>query len=269
MQMPKRSLLSMRYVRIAAAVALLAASIGRPGQAGAQIIRGRLLEDGSDRPITAAQITLFKQEGGLVRAVLTDPAGRFFMLVPQPGDYFLRGESLGYRTSITPPLKLIAGDTLDVEFRLAVNAVLLAPLTVTATARMWEDRYVAAALGPYYERQRRYGEAGLGRFLTRENWQAFDAMPVTAYLSSLPGIRLLRQGQSTTVAMTGLHAGCQPQFYLNGGRFNLGEDALDTMIKLADLEAIEVYRGASELPGEFAGADSQCGVIVFWTRRAG
>lgn len=235
----------------------------------AQIIRGRLLEDGSDKPIPAAQISLFQQEGGLARTVITDSNGRFFVLVPKPGDYFLRGESLGYRAAMSPPLKLIAGDTLDIEFRLAVDAVLLAPLTVTATARAWEDRYAPAALGPYYERQRRYGEAGLGRFISREQWQAFDAMPITAYLSSLPGIRLLRQGNSTTITMNGLHADCQPQFYLNGGRFILGDEPLDQMIKLADLQAIEVYRGASELPGEFAGSDSQCGVIVFWTRRAG
>jgi hypothetical protein len=33
-----------------------------------------------------------------------------------------------------------------------------------------------------------------------------------------------------------------------------------------DLEVIEVYRSAAEVPGEFSG-DANCGVLVLWTRR--
>ena len=38
----------------------------------------------------------------------------------------------------------------------------------------------------------------------------------------------------------------------------------DTPIR--DIEGIEVYTGPSDVPGEFAGRNAGCGVIVVWTR---
>lgn len=34
-----------------------------------------------------------------------------------------------------------------------------------------------------------------------------------------------------------------------------------------DLQAIEVYRSAAEVPGEFGGIGSRCGALVMWTKR--
>jgi len=31
-------------------------------------------------------------------------------------------------------------------------------------------------------------------------------------------------------------------------------------------ESIEIYRGGSEIPGEFGGSGSGCGVIAIWTK---
>ena len=36
-----------------------------------------------------------------------------------------------------------------------------------------------------------------------------------------------------------------------------------------NIEAIEVYRGPAEVPPQFGGAQSACGVIVLWTRTGG
>jgi hypothetical protein len=42
--------------------------------------------------------------------------------------------------------------------------------------------------------------------------------------------------------------------------------SLDTMVPLDWVEAVEVYRRASELPAEFLNSGA-CGVVALWTRR--
>jgi hypothetical protein len=37
-------------------------------------------------------------------------------------------------------------------------------------------------------------------------------------------------------------------------------------VPIRDIEALEVYTGASDVAGEFAGRNAGCGVIVIWTK---
>jgi hypothetical protein len=66
-------------------------------------------------------------------------------------------------------------------------------------------------------------------------------------------------------------------FYINGMRANNANDnpaimwtKLETVYSMtgSDIEAIEVYRGLAEYPGEFASTDAPCGVVAIWTRRS-
>lgn len=41
---------------------------------------------------------------------------------------------------------------------------------------------------------------------------------------------------------------------------------IDEFVVPADVEAVEVYRRASELPARFGGATEGCGAVVIWTR---
>lgn len=38
-------------------------------------------------------------------------------------------------------------------------------------------------------------------------------------------------------------------------------------LRLTDIESIEVYRSAAEVPAEFNSTSSGCGVIAIWSRR--
>ena len=37
-------------------------------------------------------------------------------------------------------------------------------------------------------------------------------------------------------------------------------------IPVRDIEALEIYTGPADVPGEYAGRNAGCGVIVIWTR---
>ncbi|MBV9111113.1 MAG: carboxypeptidase regulatory-like domain-containing protein, partial [Gemmatimonadetes bacterium] len=61
---------------------------------------------------------------------------------------------------------------------------------------------------------------------------------------------------------------CAVQFYLDGVYTPTEDGRISDRVRLEEVEAVEVYRGPSELPPEFRRSGADCGVIVVWTRRA-
>jgi len=59
--------------------------------------------------------------------------------------------------------------------------------------------------------------------------------------------------------------GCYPQYYLDGQE-STAYFARHTPPH--DVRGVEIYRGASETPGEFQNSNSGCGVIAIWTKSA-
>jgi hypothetical protein len=52
----------------------------------------------------------------------------------------------------------------------------------------------------------------------------------------------------------------------SGGRDN--PLLIDEFINVNDIAGIEVYRGAVEVPPQYSGAESACGVLVIWRRHS-
>ncbi|MGH7555626.1 MAG: carboxypeptidase regulatory-like domain-containing protein [Longimicrobiales bacterium] len=71
-----------------------------------------------------------------------------------------------------------------------------------------------------------------------------------------------RRGTGSIVQLRG---GCIPRVFLDGLRIQLLGMTIDDLVRPAELEGIEIYRGAGELPAEFA--HGACGAVVLWTRR--
>lgn len=67
---------------------------------------------------------------------------------------------------------------------------------------------------------------------------------------------------------------CFMSIYLDGRALYSSGDPrqrrvdLSRDIRIHELEAIEVYRSAAEIPGAYGGTSSAYGVILLWTRRA-
>jgi hypothetical protein len=240
------------------AFVLACAMVTAASTSAAQTISGHLIDAATRQPIAAGTLALLGADTLLV-SVVTDSTGRFVLRAPQPGSYRLRGERIGYRTAVTPPLDLAADDTLRVEFRLAVAAVPLNPITVLGYSRR-----PAGDLGGFYERKRR---AIGGVFITRDEIESRPAIYVTDLLGNLPGVHLSpsRYGSGSVVMLRG---GCRPRVFLDGVPIQLADMTIDDLVSPLDLEGIEIYRGIAEIPAHFAGAGA-CGAIVLWTRFGG
>lgn len=254
------------HLRLLLALLLAAA----PARALAQGIHGTVKDQATGRPVVAASVTLLSQRGKTLDHVLTDSTGAFLLEPDDAGSYALKATGLGYRTATSAPVPFKEGELVEVTLKLAVDAVPLEPLTVTARS-FPPNRYLADA--GFYDRKR----SGVGVFLTREDIvrrrpeEFSDLMRTVAGMDVAPTGPTGRRGFS----MTGRSSGrCQPALILDGTPTLIGgmqplrtrDLPLDDVLSPRDIEGLELYRGPAGVPTEFNVNNAGCGVLVVWTR---
>ena len=168
-------------LRLFAAV-LLALVAALP--AGAQSVSGHFV-DGDGTPIPSARVVLQDQAGRVVHAALTDAAGRFSLHAPAAGRYVLRGERIGYASSLSAPLLLAAGEQASHRLVAASGRVLLDAVTVSAQAQ--------CAPMP--------GDAGQTATVWSEVRKALDAVSATREQLSRFAVELFEREVHGTVAL--------------------------------------------------------------------
>lgn len=127
-----------------------------PAPAMAQAIHGVVVDDDSLQPVGYAAVRLVAGDV-VVLGREADAEGRFLLPVPSEGDYRLEMERLGYETVRSQAIRVEEGDTIQVEFRVRANAVLLDPITVIGLSNRGRHRF-----------ERRRTDWGRGVFLTPE-----------------------------------------------------------------------------------------------------
>lgn len=237
--------------------------------AEAQTIRGKVRDEVTESPVTGAQVTLLTLHGTRLDRVLTDSAGEFEIEPDVAGAYRLRLEAPGYRTSDSSRVEVAYGELVEVAIRMAVDAVPLQPLTVTARSKP-PNKYLEA--NGFYDRKK----AGIGVYLTREEIMRRSPEVFSDLMRTIAGMTVRsvgpagRQGASMTIRSNGR---CQPVLFLDGthtliGGVQRGRDTpLDDVLIPRDIEGLELYRGSASVPSEFNENISDCGVLVVWTRR--
>jgi hypothetical protein len=109
---------------------------------------------------------------------------------------------------------------------------------------------------------------GLGTFLNRADIENRQSVLTTDLFRTIPGLTVGFDGSNYIVQSSrSLGSGCQVQWYLDGSPFDNSQNDLDQMLRPDDIEAIEVYKSASEVPVQFQGQNASCGTILVWTKR--
>lgn len=248
-------------------LSLVAWGILLPGQVQAQSIMGNLLDAQTGRPILLGYVGLLTEEGDRLSWTLADEEGFFRLDAPGPGSYMLYGESLGYRASVEGPILIGEDQLLPAVFRLDPMPVVLDSLRVVA-----ESKRFSLVMAGFYDRER----TGLGHFIGPDQiLERFEARQITDYFWSVPGVRLMPRDNMAgggyvplMRASAGLRGFCLPDVYLDGIP-QPSADQLDDIILPFDIEGIEVYRSASEVPARYTTASANCGVILLWSRKGG
>ncbi|MFL5540374.1 MAG: TonB-dependent receptor plug domain-containing protein [Longimicrobiaceae bacterium] len=236
-------------------VAALLAASATPS--AAQMVHGRVLERGTDKPVASAIVEL--RDGSNVRAqARTLDDGSFVLPVPGVGTYRVAAARVGYESLLSGDLVIARPDSLDLLFRMTSLAVQLDPVQVNTS------RYRSARLAGFYERSTKRRQ---GHFLTRDVIEQARSSRTSDLLRRIPGLsfRATRRGG---YAVRG-RGGCEPQVYIDGMDVSMfgNVTSVDDLVRPEDLEGVEVY-GSSSIPVEFIRnhPGNECGAVMLWTR---
>ncbi len=98
--------------------------------ATAQAVSGRLLEAGSSQPVMGALVILLDADGTEITTTVTSAAGTYHVRAPGAGQFRLRVERIGFQTTTTGPITVLADETTSLEIAAPSSAVVLPALAV-------------------------------------------------------------------------------------------------------------------------------------------
>lgn len=218
----------------------------------AQTVRGLVLERVTDRPIDLGTIALVEVGGDTVATATSDTRGFFSVTATDPGDYRVVVEAFGYRLENAGPFELDNGDVQVVQVNLEPAPVRISGIDV-------EAQETAA---PYLLRQgfveRR--KMAFGHFVGPREFDDFRVVlrSTEDIFYRFPGVTL---GPNGLPRMRGANGGtCTPAIFLDGVRMEPRNPPLE------QLEAIEIYTRAVQVPLQYSWAAQGCGVILHWTK---
>lgn len=214
-------------------------------------ITGRLVDLQSRTPVPGALVSIL----GTSYLTGTDSVGRFTHGGLAGGTYFLEIRAVGYGAAAWL-VRLRDGEAIDTVFELLPLQYELDPVVVAARPTLAQRRVQE------FERRR---QERRGVFLTGQQIEATRAVTLMDVLRDVPGVRLLCNTRGCQVRMTrsARGGGCQADWVMDG---HPATHSATPHMPTNGIIGIEIYRSLSETPPEFLKSDSQCGVIVIWTR---
>jgi Carboxypeptidase regulatory-like domain len=233
----------------------MVAQAGRPSSPNAPTLRGsiggQVVDLASRAPVGGASVAFL----GTRHQTATDSGGRFSQGGLGSGTYLLQVRAIGY-SATSWVLRLGDGEVVEYLFEIAPLQTQLDPVIVVAPPGFADRR-----LGEFEERRR----TRQGVFFTADQIAASHASTLLDMLRGIPGVRLSCRSQACIVQMTrgAKGTGCTADWVVDGISASLSGSP---HIPIVGIIGIEIYRSASEAPPEFLKPDSQCGVIVIWTK---
>lgn len=272
-----------RY-RTATAVAF-ACTVFAISSAGAQaVVRGFLYDDATGRPIPGTVMLVDPSSDAPVVHVATDSSGQF-QLQARASTYQLAAVRPGYKSVLSAPIRFQDGERLTVRIPIAENGDPQNKIGVMEHVRP-AAQVKAESKGPDNDggvASRK--SAGVGLQYNHDDFDKTSFQTLGAFLQSVPGLRVGDPRSASSMVMTRTGAtmvssaltrnpanDCHVGWYMDGHRMDLpgrADPLTDGLasISLDAIEAVEVFRGLSETPAQFADPDLRCGVVAVWTRR--
>lgn len=216
---------------------------------------GSVVDATTQRPVAGARIA----SPSITGVVVTDSAGKFDIAEVPPGLVRFHIVAPGYpRATVVLPFG--SGEVMERVLELDSTTAVAPEAPVPIAAVTVE----AAPLPPVWMRDfERRRTTGRGQYVTREQIEQRNYNRLSDVLQVMRGVTLDcgGGGSGCTIRMARASLQCLPAYWVDGVLNN----TWGPYVPVRDIEGLEVYTGASDTPGEFAGSNSACGTIVIWT----
>jgi hypothetical protein len=217
---------------------------------------GTIVDVATQQPIVGARIA----STSFSAVVVTDSSGRFDVPAVPPGLVRFHVTATGFpRASFT--LAFAAGEEMERTLELDSASVPAEP----GARPLPQMTIEAAPEEPVWLRDfERRRATGRGQYLTREMIESRGGARLSDVVQTMRGVTLDCGGGGGVcrIRMTRAPMQCYPEYFVDG----LLNNSWGPLVPIRDMQALEIYSGPSDTPGEFSGRNSGCGTIVIWTR---
>lgn len=206
---------------------------------------------------------------GTNRRVFSNDSGVFRLDSVPNGRVKVQVRRVGFRPD-SKRVSLAQGDAKQVKFMLEGMLEELDAVVVTAREG------ASGRLREFWARRM----VGIGVFVTREEINRRHPPQTADLFQGVMGIHVITRsgnGESTRIvtgrqAVSAIPRGnsaasnqCPMQYYVDGIFMSPGSFSVDDISPI-QIEAVEIFRGPSEVPARFRQRETGCGLVVIWTR---
>ena len=223
-------------------------------QRGDARMTGRVVDKATGAPVAKAEIILL----GDRRSVVSDSAGRYLFDDVPSGLVRFVVRAPGFPAT-----------TLSVALAHNESMARSIELDSSSAGRSAAQRLPGVAIegkasrGPRYVDFEHHMATGRGQYLTREEIEKYNYSTLQDAVRNMRGVNVdCGGGLGCFIRMSRAPMQCKPDYVVDGTVNN----SFGPSTAIRDIEGIEVYTGPSEVPGEFAGRNAGCGVVVIWTK---
>lgn len=225
------------------------------GQRGSAMMFGVVVNRATQAPIVGADIV----HGGDGRVIKSDSLGYYRFQNLAGGLVRLTIRAPGFHPAQFT-YALANGEHMERDIELDSTSVTVAGKPAQALPEV--PVTAPPSMGARFADFERRKATGRGQYLTRTQIEQKGSNNLTDALRDLRGVALDCAGSNCYVRMARAPSRCRPLYIVDEREDNM----FGPTVPIRDIEAVEVYSGPSDVPGEFAGTDAGCGVIVIWTR---
>jgi hypothetical protein len=230
------------------------AAIPLHAQRGTARIYGTVIDLRTHAPIANVQIVHM----GDGRSVTSDSLGlyQFDRLASGLVKFMVRAPRFPATTFV---VALTPGEQMERDVELEVVAA--SPGVVQALPEVKIDAPVP--LGSRFADFEHRRLTGRGQYMTGEEIQKTGAGRLQELMRAFRGVQVeCGGGAGCFIRMSRAPMRCLPEYIVDERVDNVFGPA----VPAPDIQALEVYTGPADVPGEFAGRNAGCGLVVIWTK---